>query len=526
MDGGGTAGAPVIPGFTGLVELGRTPAAITYQGTDAAGRDVIVKVLQRDASPEVRARFDYDQARLSELADHPDVVDTLAHGYTEANQPYIVTERLTGGSLADKVGSGMDGPGVLAIGVKLAGALESAHRRNLVHGDLRPEDVLVTDDGEPHITDLGVALVTGMGPDRASEPARLAHAAPEQLETHLPTPATDVYALGSVLHALLAGRPAFVRPGDTSPMAVAMRIANEPAPDLRPTGVPEPVLQVIDRAMAKAPAARWESAEAMGHALQQAEVTLGLPITPMTVLGADRNPPRPLVDEAAEVGASAPAAAGPPGRSRKGLLIGAAVVVVALAAGAVALLAGGDDEPERPGFERREREDIELAEVSDETDTITVGTLERWDDVDGAPFASADDIVVADVVAAEDAAGFFGDGGFGISGVEVTSFPGDAFPVVTQPDGTPFPSDAEGLLQQRVLSRDLADECTTDLPPADAEVAGFTGRQQRFEGCDGNALVIFAGVDEAGAALVVEVHLVNDEDEAALDAVLESIQVA
>ena len=74
-----------------------------------------------------------------------------------------------GGSLADKVGSGMDGPAVIAIGVKLAGALESAHRRNLVHGDFRPEDVLITDDGEPHIADLGVALVTGFGPDRSTE---------------------------------------------------------------------------------------------------------------------------------------------------------------------------------------------------------------------------------------------------------------------------------------------------------------------------------------------------------------------
>ena len=98
---------------------------------------MVVKVLQRDASPDVRSRFEYDQARLAELREHPDIVVTTAHGYTDANQPYLVMEELTGGSLADRVGSGMDGPGVIAIGVKLAGALESAHRRNLVHGDLR-----------------------------------------------------------------------------------------------------------------------------------------------------------------------------------------------------------------------------------------------------------------------------------------------------------------------------------------------------------------------------------------------------
>ncbi len=114
--------------------------------------------------------------------------------------------------------------------MKLAGALESAHRRNLVHGDLRPEDVLITDDGEPHLNDLGVALVSGWGPDRATDPAPRGPRRPEQLDTHLPTPATDIYALGSILHALLSGRPAFVRHGDTTRMAVALRIKSELAP--------------------------------------------------------------------------------------------------------------------------------------------------------------------------------------------------------------------------------------------------------------------------------------------------------
>ena len=114
MDGGGSVGAPVIPGFTGLVELGRSPAALTFRGVDASGRTVVIKVLQRDATPEVRARFDYDQTRLVELLEHPDIVNTIAHGYTDANQPFVVMEELGGGSMAARVGSGMDGPGVLA----------------------------------------------------------------------------------------------------------------------------------------------------------------------------------------------------------------------------------------------------------------------------------------------------------------------------------------------------------------------------------------------------------------------------
>src|SRR5512134_2519314 len=91
-----------VPGITGLVEIGRTPAAVTYRGLDTAGRVVIVKVLQREATAEVRSRFDYDQARLVELLDHPDIVNNIAHGYTVGNQPYIMMEELTGGSLASR----------------------------------------------------------------------------------------------------------------------------------------------------------------------------------------------------------------------------------------------------------------------------------------------------------------------------------------------------------------------------------------------------------------------------------------
>jgi hypothetical protein len=511
-----------IPGVTGLVELARTGAAVTYRGTDGAGRRVIVKVLQRDAAAEVRARFDYDQARLAELVEHPDIVVTLGHGYTTANQPFLVTEEVTAGSLADRVGSGMDGPGVLSIGVKLAGALESAHRRNLVHGDLRPEDVLVTDDGEPHLNDLGVALVSGWGPDRATDPDRVAHAAPEQLDTHLPTPATDVYALGSLLHALLSGRPAFVRPGDTTAMAVALRIKGEPAPDLRSTGVPEPVIDVIEKAMAKDPAARWASAEAMGHALQQAEVTLGLPITPMTVIGAELNPPRPDVEDEAPAEPAAPDAEPAAAKSSRkgGLLLLALLLVVAAVVAGVVLLTGGDDDDDvaGDGFDRPEEVDVDLTPISDDDGVITVGVIARWDDVDGRNLEVADDVVTPDLVASEDAGTFLDAGSFDVSGIEITVMDADALAA------SDLELDAGAILDARVDGRNLADGCTTDRPATDEEIAGFAGQLRRFEGCDGASLVAFAGVD-AGRALVIEAHLVDADDEAAIDAVLASIVV-
>jgi hypothetical protein len=522
------ASAPAIPGVANLAEIGRSAAATTYRGTDASGRSVIVKVLHRDATADVRSRFDYDQARLAELREHPDIVVTTGHGYTEANHPYLVMEELSGGSLADRVGSGMDGPGVIAIGVKLAGALESAHRRNLVHGDLRPEDVLVTQDGEPHIADLGLALVTGVGPDRATEPARIAHAAPEQLETHVPTRESDIYALGSVLYALLAGSPAFLQPGDTSPLAVAVRIGREPVPDIRSLNVPDVVADVIEKAMARNPADRWESAEAFGHALQQAEVSIGQPITPMTVVGQDITPPRPdpAAEAAPEAGAAGPAPAGAPSKKRSPVLLIVAVLVLAAAVGAFFVLSGGDDDTAGDDDERTTvtRADVlDLVDAADDSGTIDFGRLEKWDDVDGRPLTVVEGVTTPDVIAAEGddaAANFLGAGGFAISGIEITLLDAPAMAALG------LPAEAATVLEFRtVTERRLAAECNTALEPEEAEVAGFDGLLQRFEGCDGIALAVFAGVDGAGQALVVEAHLVDDEDEAAIEDVLDSIEI-
>jgi hypothetical protein len=500
-----------IPGISDVTEAGGNPATTTYLAVDdATGRRVVVKVLTRDATPEVRARFDYDQARLVELAEHPNIVAVLRFGYTPDNHPYTVTQLIEGDSMAARVGSGLDGPAVLDLGVRVAGAIESAHRRDVVHGDLRPEDVRIDTQGEPEISDFGIAMVTGYGPDRATTVERLAHAAPEQLQNHVPTPASDVYGLGSVLYALLAGGPAFVRPGDTSVAGVGGRILSENPPDLRPIGVPEPVVDAIERAMQKDPAARWASAEDFGLALQQAEITLGLPISPMVVLGPDRVIARPV----APVEEEAPVAAAPPPKKKSPvpLLIGALVVVAAVVAAFLVL--GGDDgedaDDDRTPVSRPETVDIDLETVSDDSGVISVGVIESWDDVDGRPLSDGAGGQAPDLVAAADADGFLGADGFLISGIEVTLVEGV--------------DDAASLLDARVTGRDLADQCNTDLEPRAEEVAGFVGLLQRFEGCDGNALQVFAGV-AGGRGLVAEVHLVEPEDEEAFEDVLASIEV-
>ena len=143
------ASAPAIPGVSNLVEIGRNAAATTYRGADASGRSVIVKVLQREATPDVRSRFDYDQARLAELREHPDIVVTSGHGYTDANQPYLVMERLPGPSLLPLIEEApLPAVRVAEIGARVATALHALHRQHVIHLDLKPSNVMTRASGE------------------------------------------------------------------------------------------------------------------------------------------------------------------------------------------------------------------------------------------------------------------------------------------------------------------------------------------------------------------------------------------
>ena len=580
-DSGGYGGLG-IPGIDGATEIGRSPAAVTYRATDStSGRSVIVKVLQRDATPDVRARFEYDQGRIAELVDHANIVAVFRHGYTDTNHPYVVSEDVPGPSMAEKVGTGIDGPGVVMLGIRVAGALESAHRLQVVHGDLRPDDVHVNAADEPLVADFGIVTVTGYGPAQSDDPAQLAHAAPEQLDAQPPTPATDIYALGSTLYTLLAGEPAYMRPGDTSVIPVIKRITADAVPDLRPKGVPEPIADAIEKAMVKDPAGRWGSAEEFGRGLQQAQIALGLPITEMTILGPARTtdatqsmaPAGPPTLAMASAGGPPPGAAPPPGgppggpppggpagakKSKTPLLIGAGVVLALIIAGVVFLGGGGgDDNADRDNRDRttttaddtttttavEETTTVppetvppgggDVATVSDDTGLINLNVPIIYASVDGASIPGAFGLAEAtpDVVAATDSNGFLST--FHTSGVEVTALDTQA---VNQANEGVDVSDANVLLDARQSNAagrgvSIQDACEVDGDRQEA-VAGagglFVGLTQLFQTCDGtdDSVALFAGTNAEGTiSIIVEIHIVEQADIDALDTVLNSIVV-
>ena len=278
-----------IPGVEDLEEIGRGGMAVVYKGRQPAfSRDVAVKVVVVAGVDErTRTRFEQELQAVGGLSEHPNIITVHGEGVTDQGLPYLVMGFQPGGSLSDRLRSRGPVPWaeVADIGVKMAGALESAHRAGVLHRDVKPENILVSTFDEPVLADFGIARLEGGAHLTASGmvTGTPAHTAPEVMQGQAPTAASDVYGLASTLHQLLTGSPAFVKVTDESTLAVMNRVLSEAPPDLRPAGVPAPLADVIDRGMAKEPAARFATAAEFGQALRGAQQALGVAVTPLPV---------------------------------------------------------------------------------------------------------------------------------------------------------------------------------------------------------------------------------------------------
>ncbi len=228
-------------------------------------RDVAVKFLRADlaAQPEVRARFE-SEARNAARVTHPNVVLVLDTGEQE-HRPYLVMECLPGNSLHDEIAAGpLSEERVRGIALDVLGGLATAHELGVLHRDITPSNILLTEDGRPKIADFGIAKSTeGMGTTVVGQVLGTpAYLPPERLEGEPATPSSDIYALGVVLREALTGERAYS--GDT-PIAVAVSVRTkdltplrEERPDIDPN-----LAEAIDRAMQKDPERRLADAKSM-----------------------------------------------------------------------------------------------------------------------------------------------------------------------------------------------------------------------------------------------------------------------
>ncbi|WP_157419222.1 serine/threonine-protein kinase, partial [Actinomadura formosensis] len=385
-----------VPGYRVLEQIGEGGFSVVYRAhQERLDRTVALKVLSvGTVDAAAMRRFQRECKITGRLSGHPNIVTVLDTGTTRAGRPYIAMEYFEHGALTDRLAK--EGPlpvaDVLRIGVKTAGALAATHETDVLHRDVKPQNVLLSRYGEPALADFGIARLVDSFDATHTQAFTPHHAAPEVLEGRPPGIGADIYSLGSTLYQLLAGQPAFKGPPGEGIALLMLRILHDPPPPIPRPDVPKPVADVIGRAMAKTPEQRYTTAVEFAQALQRAQAELGLPVTDVAYSGsavtpgpAPGLPGPPLVPEWAPTtsdprasgsttngsptggsptggfaAGGAPGVTGPttphpsppgplPGRPqdgpRRGLIVAAGVALVGglvLGIGALALAGGGD----------------------------------------------------------------------------------------------------------------------------------------------------------------------------------------
>lgn len=294
---GGIAAELAAAGFADAVEIGRGGGGVVYRCyQQSLARSVAIKVLASDLDEDDRERFLREGYAMGALSGHPNIVNILQVGVTEGNRPFIVMPYHREGSLAERLRreGRIAWPEALRIGVKLCGALETAHRTGTLHRDIKPANVLFNDYGEPQLSDFGTARIAG-GYKTVTGffTGTLSYTAPEVLEGNPPTVEADVYSLGASIYALIAGKPPHERKHDEDLIAHYLRITSTPIPDLRPQGIPADVCAAVEKAMAREPADRYASAADFGRELQLAQRHNGLTADVMALSEPSAPPEQP-----------------------------------------------------------------------------------------------------------------------------------------------------------------------------------------------------------------------------------------
>ncbi len=281
------AGDLVASGFSDPLLIGSGGFGAVYRCTQPElDRTVAVKVLTDHLDEENLERFVREQRAMGRLSGHPNIVNIHEVGATPGGFPYIVMQYHPHDSLDAQIRKHgpLAWPDVLRLGIKVAGALETAHRSGTLHRDVKPGNILLTEYGEPQLTDFGIARISG-GFETSADmvTGSPAFTAPELLTGSAPTVASDIYGLGATLFCALTGHAAFERRSGEQVVAHFLRVAAEPVPDLRAVGLPDALSEAIEHAMARDPADRPMSVAEYGEELREVQRRLGVAVDEMAL---------------------------------------------------------------------------------------------------------------------------------------------------------------------------------------------------------------------------------------------------
>ena len=263
-----------------LEQLGEGGMATVYKAYDTRlDRYVAIKVIRNDLFgptllERMLKRFEREAKALAKLS-HPNIVKVLDYG-EHNGAPYLVLEYLPGGTLKGQVmGRPIPWQEAVRLLLPIAGALDYAHEQKIIHRDVKPANILLTEKGQPMLSDFGIAKIlemkeeftlTGSGTGIGTPE----YMAPEQGMGKEVDARTDIYSLGIVLYELVTGRKPYT--ADT-PMAVVLKHMTDPLPRPRQyiADLPDIVERVLLKALAKDPQDRYSKISEFADALENAD---------------------------------------------------------------------------------------------------------------------------------------------------------------------------------------------------------------------------------------------------------------
>jgi non-specific serine/threonine protein kinase len=292
LDRGGVAGPvpeaaepPAHSRYRISRELGRGGMGVVYLAQDRQlDRPVALKCLpSRFANDRLARSLLVAEARAAAMLDHPNIATVFEIGESDDGRLFIAMAYYEGETLRERLARrSVTRQQALAIVIEVAQGLAAAHGLGLVHRDIKPGNLLITGSGRVKILDFGLAeRVDPARPRSTHARGTLAYMSPEQARGDAVDGRTDLWSLAVVLHEMLAGRRPFA--GDSA-LALLYAVLHDDPPRLDPSTCPPALQQILERALAKDPAERYQSAEALLAALQSFEWDAGAaPAPPLPV---------------------------------------------------------------------------------------------------------------------------------------------------------------------------------------------------------------------------------------------------